>query len=108
MNRLIFLGRLFLLFIFVAALFLFVARAEAIRRMIVRQFGMSRTAVAGARTSMEGEVKEDIKEYASDAAKQVMQIKIEDVVHSVSRVQKIGKDINGLKAIIVSWGSNRK
>lgn len=105
MGRIFLLGKICLLFIFIAALFLLVARAEMIRTMITQQFGLSRTAVAGAKTSMESEVKEDIKDYADGAVKQIMKLRIEDVVHSVSRVKKIGSDLNGLKDEIISWGS---
>jgi len=92
MGRVFFLGKLFLLFIFIAALFLLVARAQLIRKLIGQQLGMSRTAVAGAKTSMESEMKDNVNEYAKHAKDSAMKINVSDIINAVLRVKKIGVD----------------
>jgi hypothetical protein len=101
MNKLLILGKLLVLFIFVAALFLLGTRAEFIRTKIAQQFGFSRKAVAGAKTSLESEMKQNMVEYADKAKDSAMNIKVGDIINTLSRVKKIGEDANTMKDEVV-------
>jgi hypothetical protein len=108
MGKILFLGRIGILFAILALLSLLFFRADVIRGLVMQKIGISKQSVAGASTSMEKEMKADVKEYIHDAQRTIMQLKVADVIHSVTRLQKIGDDVNSAKDEVVRIMSNFK
>ncbi len=101
MSKFIFFGKVFLLTIFFCLVYSVVQYAGVIRGVITSQFFHSTKAVAGARTSFEDKVKEDIGEYTEQAKQKVLQIKVSDVIQGLGRTVKIVRDANTAKEYIV-------
>ena len=57
--------------------------------------------VAGAKTSLEEEIKQDTFTYLDKVKNEVMQVKISDIAKVISRVQKVNKDLDFVKLYVV-------
>lgn len=85
-----------MLIVFFGILVVIVKYAGTIRNFTYQYLG-SKKSVAGAQTSLEKEINNDAQGYTESIKDQVMDMKVSDVVQSLSGVNKIEKDIEGIK-----------
>lgn len=89
-----------ILVLFVIVLLLVISHGNNVRSFIQDQFGITSKKVAGVQTSLEKDMKKDMDNYLEDAKKQIMNIKISDLVNSFSKINKVGKDLETAKKLI--------
>jgi hypothetical protein len=97
MRKLIIIGKILLAVIVIGILSIVVKYAGTIRTAVSQN---SIKGVAGAQTSFEKEIKQNVNDYANSAKDQVMNIKVSDIVNGISRVNKINRDIQSAKKYI--------
>ncbi len=90
--------KMIFILILIAGLFFVVKYADDIRTLVSRGYNKK---VAGAKTSIEDEMKKDVFTYADDLKQGIMEIKISDIVQLVSRVQRVNRDVESAKSYIV-------
>ncbi len=94
MSRFLLVGKILLIIIFLGVLFLVIKYAGAIRTLVADN---SVKSVKSASTSLEKEIKRDFEEYLDSAKKQVLDIKIKDIVTQVMKIQKVSEDYKRAK-----------
>lgn len=102
MQKLFFIGKVFLLTLFICLIFFVVQYADTVRSLIASRFLSSKKAVAGAHTSFEEEIKKDMWGYADQVKGKVLDIKISDIVQGFSKTAKIAHDVNTSKEYIIN------
>lgn len=101
MGKFVTIGKILLLLAFFAGLFLLARNAQVIRKTIANQFGMTKGRVAGARTSLEKEMKKDVSVYLNEAKNQALDVRVSDIIKPILRARKIGEDVVNAKEYIV-------
>lgn len=92
-------GKIILAILFLGLLFFVVKYASTIRYVIAYY---SAQEVAGAQTSLEEEIKQNIEEYSENTKNQLLNIKIIDLLNPVMRIRKISEDLNNSKEYIIN------
>lgn len=108
MNKIKLLGKLLLLGIFFVVLFGVGKHSDTIRTFVATRFGMSSGTVAGARTSLEEELKKNMKDTVDETKEKIMDMKVSEIVNPILRVKKIPEDMkqaaeNTRKEINTIW-----
>lgn len=105
MTKILFMLRIIMLVLFITVFILVVKYAGVIRNIVTSEMHLSGKNVAGAKTSFEKEVKQNLGEYKKTAERQIVNIKVSDVLSFFGRVGKIGKDVLGAKDFMVKQTS---
>lgn len=101
MGKIIGLGKVFLAICLIFILAVVVKYADSLRSTAAI---FSKSKVAGAKTSLEQEMKDNLSGYTLNAKKQIMNIKLGDIVNSFGRITKISNDISNVKDYLLQKG----